>query len=211
VTRWPGISAFLLLACAIATTAHAQEGNRFALGGSYTHRGVPSPSAHGGQGPGIQWRFGHATEGWGWHYGLNWYSTDVDRNIGGHPTHLGEMRVRPFMGGYGYTHVMGPMALTASAIGGYSFTGLDLTREATDAYFDRLGARSVSVHTSGIPVVKPEIELWYDLGKKIGLTANIGYIVARPRMTITTSVGSETERFRADAWSMTAGAVYRIF
>ena len=71
--------------------------------------------------------------------------------------------------------------------------------------------RAVSAHLSGTPVVKPEFELWYDVSRKIGLTANVGYIVARPRMTITSSIGSESERLHADAWSITAGAVYRIW
>ena len=86
-----------------------------------------------------------------------------------------------------------------------------MSRDASDAYLTRLGARSVSAQLSGIPVVKPEVNVWYDVGRKIGLTANVGYIVARPRMTVTTSLGNEVERLRADAWSITAGAVYKIF
>jgi len=157
VTGWHKTSAILLVASAISTSAFAQEGNRFAIGGSYTKRGVPSPSAHGGQGPGIEWRFGHATEGWGWHYGLNWYSTDIDHNIAGSTTHLGELRMRPLMAGYGYTHLMGPLALTFGTVGGYAFTAMDVSREATDAYLNRLGVRSVDARTSGAPVVKPEL------------------------------------------------------
>jgi hypothetical protein len=211
VTAWHKVLAVLVVATGMSAAAFAQEGNRFALGGSYTKRGVPSSAAHGGQGPGLEWRFGHATEGWGWHYGLNWYATDVDHNIAGQKTSLGELRMRPFMAGYGYTHVMGPFALTVGGLAGYAFTAMDLSRDASDAYLNRLGVRSVDLRTSGAPVVKPEIGVWYDLSRKIGLTANIGYVVARPKITVTTPIGHDVERLRADAWSFTIGSVYRIF
>jgi len=60
-------------------------------------------------------------------------------------------------------------------------------------------------------VVRPEIGAWYDVGRKIGVTANVGYIVARPRLTVATPIGNDVERLRADAWSVTIGAVYKIF
>jgi len=201
----------LLAVCGVSSAVSAQEGNRFAVGGSFTHRGVGSSTAHGGRGPGIQWRIGHSTEGWGWQYGLNWYSLDVDRPIAGRSTPLGELRVRPFMGGYGYTHLMGPVAVTVDAIGGYALTRFDLTSEAANAYRERLGAGSLSAHMSNTPVVKPEVSLWVDVTRKVGLMANAGYIIARPRFTVSSTLGSDVERYRADAMSITVGAVYRIF
>lgn len=201
----------LLAVCGVSSAASAQEGNRFAVGGSFTHRGVDSSTAHGGRGPGIQWRIGHSSEGWGWQYGLNWYSLDIDRPIAGRVTPLGELRVRPFMGGYGYTHLMGPVAVTVDAIGGYALTRFDLQSEAATAYRESLGVRSVTVNMSNTPVVKPEVTVWVDLSRRIGLMANAGYIVARPLFTVSSSLGNDVERYRADAMSVTIGAVYKIF
>ena len=50
---------------------------------------VEDPVCHGGS--------AHSKNGWGWRYGLSWFSTDIDRSIGGSNTELGQLRVRPFM------------------------------------------------------------------------------------------------------------------
>src|SRR5207237_1549599 len=95
-------------------------------GGNVTSHVPGEATAHGSSGVGLLWRFGHSSTGWGWTYGLNWFSTDLDRSIGGRDTELGELRVRPFMGGYGYTLVFGPAAVSANLLGGYAFTSFRL-------------------------------------------------------------------------------------
>jgi len=192
----------------IALPARAQEGNKFALGGSFTARATQDASARGGQGPGIKWRFRHDTTGWGWHWGLDWYALDVDQRLTGTKLNVGELKVRPFMGGYGYTRVVGPIALTADVIGGYAFTSFVMTTTARDTFASFGGG---NVEFGGTPVVKPEIEMWMDLSRKVGLTINAGYMVARPRVTMPTIAGDRTSRFPADSLEITFGTVYRIF
>jgi hypothetical protein len=200
-----------LLAAVLSCNAYAQEDNRFAVGISYAQRGDKGHNTHGGRGPGIEWRWGHSKEGWGWQYAFNWYSLGVNRSIGGSETELGEMHLRPLMGGYGYTHLMGRMALTFDAVAGVTYNTFDVSGQARDAYRDRMGVQSVDVRRSFAPIVKPEVSMWYDINRKIGLTADAGYIFARPRLTVSTPLGDDVQRFRADAVSVTVGIVYRIF
>jgi hypothetical protein len=207
--KWTPIGFALLLSSAAAASAHAQEGNKFALGASFTARATPDSAARGGQGPGIKWRFGHSENGWGWHYGLDWYALDVDRPAPTPRLELGELHIRPFMGGYGYTHVVGRVAVTADVIGGYALTSFRMTSGARDAL--SLSGRSADVEVGGTPVIKPEVETWIDLNRKMGLIVNAGYMIARPRLTMPTTFGSDTRRFRADAMEITFGTVYRIF
>ena len=86
-----------------------------------------------------------------------------------------------------------------------------LTPEAEAAYQNRLGARSVSTHASLTPTYKPEVSVWYDVSKKIGINASLGYMVARPTVTVRSSLGDDDRRFRADMFMFKIGAVYSIF
>ena len=82
---------------------------------------------------------------------------------------------------------------------------------AADTYRDRLGAQSLGVDVSNTFVVKPEIGYWYDLNSKMALHLSAGFMVARPRLTVTNSLGSTSERLRADIFMFKVGAVYKVF
>jgi len=189
---------------ATAERAAAQEQNRFALGVSVSHRGSTDPLAHGDVGIGIKWRIGHGEPGWGWHYGLSWYETHLDRVIDGDSVQFGDLRIRPLMGGYGYTHAIGTRTLaTAKVLGGLAFAGFH--READP------NASALDVKTGFLtPVIKPELNVWHDIGARFGVSVDVGYIVARPRLTISGASIHESHRFRADTLTLSAGVVYRI-
>ena len=204
-------SVLLALVTGAAPAAYAQREGAFALGANVSTREPVDGAADSGMGIGLLWRVGHSKNGWGWTGGLNWFATDLNRSIGGHDTELGELRVRPFMAGYGYTHLVGPAALSAGVLGGYAFTSFHLAQTAVDAYHDRLGARSVSADVSNTWVAKPEVGVWIDLNRKVGLNLNAGYLIARPTMTVSSSLGDDVRRLRADMFIITIGAVYSIF
>ena len=75
----------------------------------------------------------------------------------------------------------------------------------------RSGARSVSADVSNTLVAKPEVGVWIDLNRKVGLHLNAGYMIARPSMTVSSSLGDDVRRLRADMFIITVGAVYSIF
>lgn len=195
------------LVCLLVATAEraaGQEQNRFALGVSVSHRGSTDPLAHGDVGIGIKWRIGHGEPGWGWHYGLSWYETHLDRSIDGQNVQFGDLRIRPLMGGYGYTHAIGGRTLaTAKVLGGFAFAGFHSEPDES--------AVALDVKTGFLtPVLKPELSLWHDLGARFGVGVDVGYIIARPHLTISGASIHESQRIRADTLTMSAGVVYRI-
>jgi hypothetical protein len=195
-----------------APPAHAQSAGGFAVGGELTSR-TPGDSAvaSGGIGLGLTWRFGHGHEGFGWGYGLGWYSTDISRPVAGVSAEIGELHIRPFMGGYGYTHIVGRTTMTAEVVGGYAFVSISQHPALADVYRDRLGARSVTVDAGNAFVVRPGISAWYDINEKVGLHFAVTYTVARPDITVGSSLGSASQRIRADMFAVKIGAVYSIF
>jgi hypothetical protein len=199
-----------------ALPAIAQTDNRFAIGGEFTVRTSDHASqedaAHGKFGPGLLWRFGHGREGWGFHWGLKWYAVDIDRPIGGLMTELGELRVRPVMAGYGYTHgITRRLAVTGDVLAGYAFGSFSLRPAAIDAYQRRTGARTTGARASNSFVVRPEVGVWYDLNRKVGLNLSAGYMIARPDIIVETTAGSDKRTARADQFSLRVGVVYSIF
>jgi hypothetical protein len=162
-------------------------------------------------GVGLLWRIGHAKTGWGWHYGLSWYSTNLHQSIGDISTEFGRLTVWSIAAGYGYTKVIGRTAITAKTMGGYAFSSASLNPAAADAFHDRLGARSVSIDAGNTFVVKPEISVWYDINKKLGLNVSGGYIVARPHVTVNSTLGEDRLSVRADMFMLKVGMAYSIF
>ena len=202
----------LLFTGLFAASAAAQSEGRFALGVNFTSRTPGDAStASSSKGVGLTWRFGHGHEGWGWGYGLGWYATDISQPVGGAPALLGELHIRPIMAGYGYTHLIGRMTMTAEVVGGYAFVSINQHPGLSDIYRDRLGARETEVESSNAIVVRPRVSAWYDITKKVGILVEATYTVARPNVTVRSSIGSTSQRLHADMLALKVGAVYSIF
>jgi hypothetical protein len=206
-------AAFVVCALTLATasTAHAQSEGKFAFGAQLSTRTAVGPENGGHRGVSFLWRFGQSKTGWGWHYGLNWFGTDLKRSIGGPNTEFGTLRVRPIMGGYGYTRVFGRTSVTGKLMGGYAFSSMKLSQEAMDAYQARFAAQAITVKASNAFVVIPEINVWYNVNKKIGIRVSSGYVIARPDVTVTSTAGVDKRRVNADNITFKIGMVYSIF
>ena len=209
------LSSFAIGLTLYSQPAFAQITNRFAIGAEYkiraTDRASQEDYAHAKLGPGLLWRVGKSHEGWGFHWGLNWYAVDIDRPIGGQATELGELKIRPFMAGYGYSYsVTRRLNVTADALGGYALGSIGLSSTAIEAYRIRQGAQAVTAKSTNTIVLKPEIGTWYDLNQKIGVNLNFGYIMARPDIIVSSTAGTERRKVRADQFIIKAGIVYSI-
>jgi hypothetical protein len=222
-------SRFVLLTLAVllvpVTGAFAQEDtfeqngaprpNRFALGAEFkvktSDRASQEDYARGQLGPGLLWRFGTAKDGWGFHWGLNWYAVKLERPIAGAVTELGELHVRPIMAGYGYTKNIRSYSITADVLGGYAFGSMNLSDPAIAAYRTMLGVSSASARATNAVVLKPEIGVWYDMHRKMYLNVNAGYMMARPDVSVDTSAGTIVRKARADQFILKVGIVYSIF
>jgi len=191
--------------------ARAQEDNHVALGVNFTTRASDSRATHTSGGVGISWRFGHSETGWGIATGLGWYAADIDLTVGGTTTEVGELHVRPFMAGYGYTYSFGRAAVSAELLGGFAIVSFRQAPSAADVYRDRLGARSLDLRASNTFMLRPQSNLWIDAGDKFGVNVTVAYAVARPKMVTSSSLGEASQRLRADVFSVSAGLVYKIF
>ncbi len=213
--RMSGVmSRALLLVAAIAAwpgAAYAQSGGMLALGMGLTIRDAPSAGAAGTIKPSFIWRIGHGNNGWGFRWGLNWYSAELTEPIAARSTEFGRLRVRPIMAGYGYERRFGRLLVGGGVIGGYALTAFDMTPEFNDQYRLRLGATTVRTTVSNTFVVRPEMSAWFDISPKVGLNISSGYVIARPEVTVLSSLGSDTRRIRADMFSFRVGAVYSVF
>jgi hypothetical protein len=143
-------------------------------------------------------------------FGFNWYSTAFTGEVDGERVDLGDMRIRPVMGGYGYWWNRGRATLAATLIGGVSFNTFDTSDEARIAYHrsDRLLLRIDASH--GL-AARAELGLWVDLSDKIGLMGSVGYVAARPAVEFITETTRESARLRADAVKLQIGVVYAPF
>jgi len=189
------------------TAAQAQEKNSFALGVNFTQRIASDDKTQASGGIGVSWRLGHSEEGWGFTYGLGWYGSDIERSIGGRNMYFGELKVRPIVAGYGYTHrFTRRMYLTGDLVGGMAVATFELDSHAAEAMGSAAGSK-----TRVIPIIRPELKAWYDLNRRWGISVGAWYAIARPSVTLTTPVSTETVHLRADTFSFSTGIVYRIF
>lgn len=196
----------VVVACVLAAApARAQDGNTLAIGVAYDTMSPVSGSMNGGSGFTALWRIGHDRSGWTWNYALlNWYETTVPDPLA-RGAMLGELHVRPLMGGYGYTVVNGRWAITGDVLAGYAFTSFKLTAPSVD------GAGPATVDSANAFTAKPEINVWYDVSDKVGINLNSGYIFARPTLSIATPSGISTRPFHADVFMFGVGFVFSIF
>src|SRR5207248_11025651 len=115
------------------------------------------------------------------------------------------------VGGYGYTYSFGRTAVSAELLGGFALVSFRQTSGAADAYRDRLGARALEFQSSNTLVVRPQTNVWIDLSKNVGLNVSAGYVIARPRLKTTSSLGDDSRRLHADMIVVSTGIVYKIF
>ena len=210
--RLSGFAAVFVGVLAVAPgNAEAQIDNRVAVGVSVSPKIAPDGNLRGGAGVGFLWRLGNGSEGWGWKYSLNWYSAELDQPIGDQRLEFGHLRVRPFLGGYGYTKKFGRYKLSANLMGGYAFNSFELRPAANDAYRQAFGAHGIDTEVSNTLVLKPEMSVWFDVSRKIGITAGAGYLIARPTVTVLSSAGRDERRVNADMFMTKVGLVYSIF
>ena len=204
-------TAFIVVIVALwASNARAQTDNRLAVGMSVTMRPTGSENTSGGADVGFEMRIGHERNAWGWQTSFfNWFDTGVSGPIGGRTSDLGEIRIRPIMVGYGYTRLRGRAAITADVVGGYAFNSFQLDPSASANYL-RLGATVTSSEVTNTFAVKPEVLVWYDLNERFGLKLNAGYLIARPTVTIVSTLGEEARAVRADTFLITVGLVYSL-
>jgi hypothetical protein len=189
----------------------AQTDNRLGVGASVTTRVAGSSSTTSSSDVGFDVRLGHEHDGWGWAYSFfSWFDTDLEGRPSVSRDSLGRLRMRPFMAGYGHTWTRGRYSITADLLGGFSFNSFDLDPSARTEYLVR-GASDIDAGASNTFVMKPEVQVWYDVSPKFGVKISGGYLVSRPTVSIKSTLGEDARPVKADTILITVGIVYSIF
>jgi hypothetical protein len=60
-------------------------------------------------------------------------------------------------------------------------------------------------------VVRPNVAVWYDVFKHVGVGVSAAYLFARPNQTITTATGTQEHDLKADAFELAAGVTFGVW
>jgi len=151
----------------------------------------------------------------GWHWtasgAFDWFRPDVNRDIAGRSTRLGQLRARPVMVGIGGDYTAGRLNVGGSFVAGPSFNSFSVDDGARAAYRSRLGTglRDVSVKPS--LAVRPAVQVWYDLGRWVGLSGSIGYMGNRIKAETTIDRRRSSTTWKGDHPGVHVGVVVGVF
>ena len=200
-----------LLGVLIPAELLAQTKGRVAVGASMSSKLAAHSDSDGETNVGFLFRLGQGHDGWGWKYGLNWYSTEIERVAGDVRLTFGELHIRPILVGYGYTRTFKQVKVSANLLGGYAFTSFAVRDDFDLQYRTTHTVGSIDTETSNVLILRPEVSAWRDLNEKLGLNVSIGYIVARPDVTVISAAGRDRRGVNADMFTFKVGLVYSIF
>lgn len=143
-------------------------------------------------------RVGSGT-GLGVSIGFGWFGADVSsgRDVVGH------LRVRPVMGGIGYTVAGERASASLSVVAGRAFNSLaDQARSTGPSYV---------LEVSDSLAWRPALSVWIEASRRIAVNVSAGYLVTRPTLTWLEAGEISTRTLRADTTMISTGIVYKLF
>ena len=208
------VLAAILLVLFADGTAYAQLEKRFAVGVSVANfepaseelnsevRIVPTVSRVPRPGLGIA-------------LALNWYATDVNDLVFTDDP-IAKLRVRPFMGGVGYTVMRGAFSITPSIVAGPAWNKVEVEDDVTDLFFFRKADEDEdfgSDATTWTFVVRPGLSATYAVTPRFGITGFAGYVFNRPKFDTITAFNVVPSRvnWKGDGLALSAGIVVPVF
>ena len=205
-----------MIATTLATDAHAQ-GNpvdsavaHVGVGAGITFVDPSSNEASRSQGAAFVYRWHSFHSHWGPTFALDWHSTDFTFPLASGSAPLGTLRMRALLAGFGRSQRFGRFSTSASVSGGYSFNDLSVSAGAGPA-FASAGTPLLGVNVDNSAVVRPDVAVWYDLTKHVGVGVSAAYMFSRPQATITTVAGDQVHNLRANAFEVTTGLIFGLW
>lgn len=193
----------------VKETAGSFLKGRFLIGVNLAHSLTPDEDlgSHWGVSPVI--RNTPRRLGWGPSFGLSGYAGDIVAPVNGQKTTIGEIKIRPLMGGISYSIGEGPLRTSFSLVGGYAFTSATVTTALPSG-------TSASIDITDAWVVRPNVGLTYALTRRLALIGSVGYVYTNPTIAITVNQQGQAPRrfsgtFRSDYVSITVGTAVSIF
>jgi hypothetical protein len=199
----------------IAANAYAQGSiddavAHIGIGAGITFNNPTNNDGQTSRGIAVAYRWHSFHSGWGPTFGLDWHSTDFDQTLGATNAPLGSLRMRALLVGFGHTRHVGRFSASANVSGGYAFNNFTVANGA----IPRFATTGVSLVSAGVDnswVARPDVSVWYDVFRHVGVGVSAAYLIARPEETITTAVGMRAQHLKADALELTAGVTLGVW
>jgi hypothetical protein len=201
-----------MLACAItATSASAQAipemARRVGIGISVGGISPTDDDVSAGFAAGVTVGLAPAT-GFGPSMGLGWYEGDLTLARISGDVNIGRLRVRPLMGGVGYTWVNGRVATGASINAGISFNSIRLD----DQYRAGFGSGSeVRGDASNSFAARPQLRVEYALARKFGVYSSASYFFTRFDSVLETPTGRFEDEWDGSSFNLFVGIMVYPF
>ena len=77
--------------------------------------------------------------------------------------------------------------------------------------FARTGVSLLDVHVNDSLLIKPDVGLWYDLFKHVGIGVSAAYLFNKPDEVIRTTAGSATRQMNANTFALAAGLTFGVW
>jgi hypothetical protein len=217
-TRLIQVACFLIGTIAFTGQTQAQTAND-TIDSAVAHVGVGvginfyhprSSEADSSEGLAFVYRWHAFHSGWGPTFGLDWHTTDFHQVVGPADVPLGSIRMRAFYGGFGHTKHFGRFTTSENIFAGYSFNSLTVDSGFGPA-LARAGTPLVGIGVNDSAIVKPEVAIWYDVFKHVGVGVSAAYLYTRPEESLTTPTGVQVRRLNADTWELTTGVAFGLW
>ena len=144
-----------------------------------------------------------AKKGWGLAAALNWVGADL-KDPSGAGGKFARMRVRPLLAGVAYSVQSGDLLTSFSVVAGPSFNRID--------FDDDFASDGASIDIENSFAIRPGVGLTYTVAPRVAIVGFGGFMWNRPDTTYRSSTGVEFQnRWRADAFGLSAGVVYSLF
>jgi hypothetical protein len=201
----------------LATNAYAQND---LVDSAVAHVGLgvginfyrPGGDADSSEGIVVAYRWHSFHSHWGPTFGLDWHTADFHQSVGPVDAPLGSIRMRALLAGFGTTQrISSRFTVSGNVFGGYSFNSLTADSGLGLAYA-RTGVSLAGVSVNNSAVAKPEVAIWYDFFRHVGVGVSAAYVFTRPDETITTAGGQVQHRsINGDTWEFSTGVVVGVW
>jgi len=202
----------VVLACAMTATTVSAQGipdiaRRAGIGGSVGGILPIDDDVNAGMAVGVSFGLAPAP-GLGPTIGFGWYEADLTLPGVSGDAEVGRLRVRPLMGGIGYTWVNGRIATGVSINAGISFNSIRLD----DQYRAFFGSGSeVRVDASNSFAARPQLRVEYAVARKFGVYSSAGYFFTEFDNVIETPVGRFENEWDASSFNIFVGVMVYPF
>jgi hypothetical protein len=187
-----------------ALELHAQTNYRIMVGPALNSVNPFDSQVGKDLGPGLIVR-GVPRRGWGMVIDLSFFTLDLKRSRESSP--LGELGLRTFLAGLGYTIERGRLATTFAVATGHGFA-------RTETLLTDLSRQGSRFEASSRPLVRTTVTLNWSAGRRVVLTSSIGTLLADPNVRLRFGDASrppETGTWGAHSLLWQVGAAYKLF